>query len=196
MKCSQINIKYFYPSFKCQIVEDENFEKFAKKMIKNKDDFNDFLYAQEALNGVHKDTFLKIKEDEVNEEMLIENINPQANQPKFASAGINQSDKVFREHTNPALFGLLKLANPSTDEHKNILGTSKDEDSAQIYLWKTELDLCKSLESNPFWHKLRQVNSEINNFEGDTNCVDVLTDLYREKEDIALKLLKSRCAQN
>lgn len=197
MKLSQINTNTFHPgvhpNFKCQIAADENFEKFAKKIIKNKDDFEDFLFAQEALKGVHKDTFIKIKEDEKNDELIIENLNPKKNQPKSASVGINENDFVFRKDTNPALYGLLKLADPSTDEHRCILGTSKDEDDAQIHLWNAELDLYKELDSNPFWHKFQQVDKEINKFDGDTECVDLMSDLLSEREEIALSLLKSKC---
>lgn len=200
MKLSSANMNTFHPAFqpnfKCQIVADENFEKFAKKMIKNKDNFDDFLFAQEALKTTHKDTFIKIKEDEVNDELIIENLNPQKNQPKIASIGINEDDFVFRKDTAPALYGLLKLADPSTDEHRCILGSSQDVDDAQMHLWNAELNMYEDLDSNPFWKKLQQVNNEINKFDGDTECVDLMSDLHREREEIALALLKSKCAKN
>ena len=121
MRVSQFNNNTLTPNFKCKIVYDDNFEKFAKKIIKNQNDFEDLLFVQESLKNVHKDTFIKCKEDEDAGEMIVEIINPTKEQNPVSSVGINKNDFVLRRDMNPALFGLLKLADPSTDEHKYIL---------------------------------------------------------------------------
>lgn len=71
MRVSQFNNNTLTPNFKCKIVYDDNFEKFAKKIIKNQNDFEDLLFVQESLKNVHKDTFIKCKEDEDAGEMIV-----------------------------------------------------------------------------------------------------------------------------
>ena len=39
MRVSQFKNNTLTPNFKCKIVYDDNFEKFAKKIIKNQNDF-------------------------------------------------------------------------------------------------------------------------------------------------------------
>ena len=193
MRVSQFNNNTLTPNFKCKIVYDDNFEKFAKKIIKNQNDFEDLLFVQESLKNVHKDTFIKCKEDEDAGEMIVEIINPTKEQNPVSSVGINKNDFVLRRDMNPALFGLLKLADPSTDEHKYILGSAMSQDDAQMHMWNAEIDLYDGLDSTPFAQKLKAVNQEIYRSDNDTECVDLLPELYREREDFSLELIKSRC---
>ena len=89
MRVSQFNNNTLTPNFKCKIVYDDNFEKFAKKIIKNQNDFEDLLFVQESLKNVHKDTFIKCKEDEDAGEMIVEIFNPTKDQNPVSSVGIN-----------------------------------------------------------------------------------------------------------
>ena len=50
-------------------------------------------------------------------------------------------------------------------------------------MWNAEIDLYDGLDSNPFAQKLKAVNQEIYRSDNDTECVDLLPELYRERED-------------
>lgn len=159
-----------------------------KKIIKNQNDFEDLLFVQESLKNVHKDTFIKCKEDEDAGEMIVEIINPTKEQNPVSSVGINKNDFVLRRDMNPALFGLLKLADPSTDEHKYILGSAMSQDDAQMHMWNAEIDLYDGLDSNPFAQKLKAVNRK---YTDQTTIQSVLICFrnYTEKEKIFLSSL-------
>lgn len=138
------------PSFKARFVYDDNLEKFAKKLIDaDNGDFDELLIAQKSLEAEDSDTKLHLKED--GNRVVVEIENPVKRQSKSISAGVEKHDFSYRHGRNQALFGLMKIADPSSAESRQLFGRYVSDDEAQERLWRSEIAVDKEKSKNLFW---------------------------------------------
>lgn len=141
---------FLSPNFKAKIVYDQNFENFAKKLINDDSTgFDELLVAQKSLEKEDENTRLRIKE--LDEGILVEIEQPKNRQSKFIISGLGSKEKVFRSSLNRAMWGLMKIADPSTKESMLLFGRYATKEDGQKRLWNAELEVDKAKKTNPFW---------------------------------------------
>lgn len=160
MRISAVNSSRAFSSknFKAKIVYDQNFETFAKKLIKEDSaGFDELLVAQKSLEKEDKDTRLRLKE--IEDGIIVEIDQPKNRQSKFIVAGLDPKCCVQKSNLNQALWGLMKIADPSSKESMFLFGRYATKEEGQQRIWQAELDVEKSKKTNPFW-KLAEDNDD------------------------------------